>query len=67
MCPWTKLLYATDASRLPEMFMVAADLQREALAEAFAGLVVRQWLTLEEAREAGRKVLAGNARQLYRL
>ena len=67
LCPWTKLLYATDASRLPEMFLIAAELQREALAEALGGLVVRQWLTLEEATEAGRKVLAGNARQLYAL
>ena len=67
ICPWTKLLYATDASRLPEMFMIAADLQREALAEAFGGLVVRRWLTMDEARDAGRKVLAGNARRLYRL
>ncbi len=67
ICPWTKLLYATDASRLPEMFLIAAELQREALAEALGGLVVRQWLTLEEATEAGRTVLAGNARQLYRL
>ena len=67
ICPWTKLLYATDASRLPEMFFVAAALHREALAGALGALVAAQWLTLEEARDAGREVLAGNARRLYRL
>jgi len=67
MCPWTKLLYATDASRLPEVYLVAAELHRDALAEAFGELVARQLLTLEEARDAGRDVLANNAHQLYRV
>jgi uncharacterized protein len=67
LCPWTKLLYATDASRLPEMFLVAAELYREAVAEAYGDLVERRLLTFEEARDAGRLVLAGNARRLYKL
>ncbi|HXM53980.1 MAG TPA: hypothetical protein VOB72_01225, partial [Candidatus Dormibacteraeota bacterium] len=67
LCPWSKLLYATDASRLPEVYLVAAELHRDALAEAFGELVTRQLLTLEEARDAGRQVLAANARKLYRV
>ncbi len=67
LCPWTKLLYATDASRLPEVYLVAADLHRDALAEAFGGLVRRQLITMDDALEAGRQVLAGNARRLYPL
>ena len=67
ICPWSKLLYATDASRLPEVYLVAAELHRDALAEAFGELVSRQLLTLEEARDAGRQVLAGNAGKLYRV
>ncbi len=67
LCPWTKLLYATDASRLPEMYLIGAELYREALSEAYGELVDRQLLTFEEARDAGRLVLAGNARRLYRL
>jgi hypothetical protein len=67
LCPWTKLLYATDASRLPEVYLIAAELYREALAEAFADLVLRQLLTFEEAYEAGVQVLTENARRLYRL
>ena len=67
LCPWTKLLYATDASRLPELFLIASELYREALAEAYGELVERLLMTLDEAEEAGRMVLAGNARKLYKL
>jgi hypothetical protein len=67
LCPWSKLLYATDASRLPEVYLLAAELHREALAGAFGELVDRSMLTPEEARDAGRLVLVGNARRLYGL
>jgi uncharacterized protein len=67
ICPWTKLLYATDASRLPEVYLIAAELHRVALAEAFGELVTRQLLTFDEAHDAGRQVLAGNARRLYQV
>jgi predicted TIM-barrel fold metal-dependent hydrolase len=67
LCPWSKLLYATDASRLPEVYLVAAQLQREALATALGEVVTRGILDLPEAIEAGRQVLSENARRLYRL
>ncbi len=67
LCPWSKLLYATDASRLPEVYLVGAELYRYALAEAFGDMVERQLLTLDEAHDAGHLVLADNARALYRL
>ncbi len=67
LCPWSKLLYASDASRLPEAFLVAAVLHREALAAAFGELVEGQALTLGEAVVAGRRVLSDNALHLYRL
>lgn len=67
MCPWSKLLYASDASRLPELYFIAAHLHREALAVAFSDLVGRGVLDLEEAVEAGRQVLGGNARRIYPL
>lgn len=67
LCPWTKLLYATDSSRLPEMFFVAAQLHRGALATAFGGLVQGGTLSHDEAVRAGRLVLAGNATSIYRL
>ena len=67
LCPTTKLLYATDATRFPEVYLVAAALHREALAGSLGRLVDTAWLTQTEAIEVGRQVLSGNAKRLYRL
>ncbi len=67
LCPWSKLLYASDASRLPELYFVAGTIHREALALALGELVEQGTLTLDEAAEAGVQVLNGNARRVYRL
>ena len=67
LCPWTKLLYASDASRLPEVYLVAAAVHREALAGALGELVGAGILSQDEAVAAGTRVLAENARRLYRL
>ena len=50
-----------------ELYFVAATRQREALATALAGLVDDGFLSGDEAVEAGRRVLAGNATELYRI
>ncbi|MDQ6711404.1 MAG: amidohydrolase family protein [Candidatus Dormibacteraeota bacterium] len=67
LCPWSKLLYATDATRLPEVYLVAARAHRDALADAFSELIERRVLSRDAALGAGRQVLAGNARSVYRL
>jgi hypothetical protein len=67
LCPTTKLLYASDASRFPEAYFVAAALYREALAGALRRLVEGGWLTHAEAVQAGRQVLESNARRIYPL
>jgi uncharacterized protein len=67
LCPTSKLLYASDATRYPEVFLVAATLHREALADALGELVERRVMSRSAAVEAGRLVLAGNARRLYPL
>ena len=67
LCPTSKLLYASDASRYPEVYFVAASLHREALAEALGELVDRAVLSSDSAVAAGRQVLAENARHIYRL
>src|SRR5207237_10111877 len=41
LCPTSKLLYASDASRYPEVYFVAASLHRESLAGALGYLVDR--------------------------
>ena len=67
LCPWTKVLYASDASRLPEIYFVAAAVHREALAGAFGEFVERGILSHHEAVAAGVQVLSTNARQVYNL
>ena len=67
LCPTSKLLYASDASRYPEVYFVAASLHREALAGALGELVDRGVLSSDSAVAAGRQVLAENARRVYRL
>ncbi len=67
LCPWSKLLYASDASRLPEIFFVAAALHREAIAESFGQRVASGALHGDEAVQAGRLILRDNAMRVYGL
>src|SRR6266576_2538992 len=67
LCPTSKLLYASDASRYPEVFFVAASAHREALADALGELVEHRILDIGTAANAGRQVLAGNARRVYNI
>jgi uncharacterized protein len=67
LCPTSKLLYASDASRYPEVFFVAAVQYREALANALAELIDRNVLTARDAIVAGTNVLGLNARRVYHL
>jgi len=67
LCPTSKLLYATDASRYPEVFFVAALAHREALAEALSELVDRHIMNPAAATNAGRQIMAENAKRVYRL
>jgi uncharacterized protein len=62
LAPVSKLLYASDAARTPELYYLAARWWREALAE-----VLPESLPADEAEEAARLVLRENARALYRL
>jgi predicted TIM-barrel fold metal-dependent hydrolase len=62
LAPVSKLLYASDAARTPELYYVAARWWREGLAEVLADA-----LPPEEAEEAGRRVLRENAVALYGL
>jgi len=61
LAPFSKLLYASDAARTPELYYLAAKWWREALAEVLA-----ESLPPGEAEEAGRAILRENALRLYR-
>jgi uncharacterized protein len=60
LAPVSKLLYASDAARTPELYYVAAKWWREAVADALA-----EALQPSEAEEAARRILRENALGLY--
>jgi hypothetical protein len=62
LAPFSKLLYASDAARTPELYYLAAKWWRETLAE-----VLPELLPEDEAEEAARAILRGNAIGLYGL
>ena len=62
LAPFSKLLYASDAARTPELYFLAARRWRESLAE-----VLLAALPAAEAEDAGRAILRTNALQLYGL
>jgi hypothetical protein len=60
LAPFSKLLYASDAARTAELYLLAATWWRDALAEVLPEL-------LDEPEEAAGAILAENARRVYRL
>jgi uncharacterized protein len=62
LAPVSKLLYASDAARAPELYYLAAKWWREALAD-----VLSEALEPGEAESAGRRILRENALALYGL
>jgi predicted TIM-barrel fold metal-dependent hydrolase len=62
LAPLSKLLYASDASRTPELYLLAARWWRDALAE-----VLPEALPRDEAERAARWILRETAIELYGL
>jgi uncharacterized protein len=62
LAPVSKLLYASDASGTPELYLLAATWWREALAEVLPGLMPE-----EDAVAAAKMILRENALAIYRL
>ena len=60
LAPVSKLLYASDAARTPELYYLAAKWWREALAA-----VLPELLGEDDAADAGRRILRQNALDLY--
>jgi predicted TIM-barrel fold metal-dependent hydrolase len=65
--PAGKLLYSSDEASEPEVIWIAARLGREALQRVLADAVDRDFLTLPEAEDLGRRILSVNSRQLHGL
>jgi len=67
MAPISKVLYGSDGFNIPEINFTSAKLGKQALAQVLTDLVADGMLSHAEATEAGSMILAGNARELYRL
>ncbi len=67
LAPTTKVLFATDAHSIPELFYVAALHGRRALGHCLADLVTIDYLTLAEAQTAAEQILWQNARRVYKV
>ncbi len=67
LAPSTKLMYGSDVHGIPELFALSADWGRAALGEALDWLAARGGLPGGDGRAVAERILAGNARALYRL
>ena len=67
LSPLSKLLFATDASRTPELFYLGARWGRRMLGEVLSDTVRVGDLTVNEAEDAAVMILRGNALALYPL
>lgn len=65
LAPLGKVLFSTDASRIPELFWLGARWGRRVLGEVLEECVADGDLSAREAEEAAGRILAGNARALY--
>jgi hypothetical protein len=63
--PTSKLLLATDAFSIPELFYLGAHYARLSLAVALDSLRSEGWLTASQAEEAAHQMLHENAAALY--
>lgn len=65
LAPTTKVLFATDASRTPELFYLGALWGRRVLGTVLDETVANGDLTAGEAEETAHRLLRGNAERLY--
>jgi len=65
LTPATKLLFATDAFKLPELFLIGVRWWRDALTRALGRLLDDGIVDLTVACRWADWILAGNARRLY--
>jgi predicted TIM-barrel fold metal-dependent hydrolase len=67
LAPLSKIVYGSDGYTLPEINYTSAKLGKQALAKALDALVASGMLGERDAQAAAGMILAGNARELYRL
>jgi hypothetical protein len=67
MAPFSKVLFATDAFTMPEIYWTAARWGRWALTRVLTDFVSEGFLAVDEAYEVAADILGDNARRLYQV
>lgn len=67
MAPFSKLMFATDAFTMPEIYWLACRWGRWGLSQVLQEFVHEEFLSHDEAWEMATAILAGNASRLYNL
>jgi predicted TIM-barrel fold metal-dependent hydrolase len=67
LAPISKLLFATDAHSVPELFFAGALHGRRGLAQALDRLVAEEMLSAAQAEDAAEAILWRNATRLYQV
>jgi hypothetical protein len=67
MAPFSKVLFATDAFTMPEIFWLAARWGRWGLGKILDEFIAEGFLGADEAYQVAEAILGGNAQQLYGL
>jgi hypothetical protein len=67
MAPFSKVLFATDAFTMPEIYWVAARWGRWGLTQVLEEFVQAGFLAEPEAYTAAQAILGDNARRLYQV
>jgi predicted TIM-barrel fold metal-dependent hydrolase len=67
LAPFSKLLFGTDAYRSPDLQWIASRATIDAMSRVLDEFVREGALSDQAAMSAAAAILAGNARELYRL
>jgi uncharacterized protein len=67
MAPFSKILFATDAFTMPEIYWLAARWGRWGLGRVLEEFIADGFLSADEAWSAAEAILGGNAQALYGL
>jgi hypothetical protein len=67
MAPFSKVMFATDAFVMPEIFWLAARWGRWGLGRVLDEFMTEGFMSADEAWSAAEAILNGNAGHLYQL
>ena len=65
MAPFSKIMFATDAFTLPEIYWLAVRWRRWGLSRVLDEFVAEGFLSADEAWAAAEAILGGNAQSVY--